>query len=635
MTAVEPLLGSAERPTSVATPQLARYVTPQGRPDPDASKGWLRRLWPVVAPMKWGLAVAVGGTAAGMLVRTVIPAVLMLAVDNALDDRTAAIGPYAWGLAALTIIGFATGYAARVQMFKVAFRVETALRHAVFDHLSRLSASFYDTSETGQLLARANGDIRAVQMFLNFGPFMALSLAFLVFALALMLAVSVPLTLVTVLPVPVVAYIGLKSRHPQLPVWWLVMARQADVATLTEENIAGVRVVKSFAGERHEVRRMAGVADQLRWAQVKGADVSARYIPALEHLPRLGLVVVLLYGGLLAEQEQIGIGALIAFSSYVMILQVPFRFIGHLIQMGQRAKASALRVYEIFDQPIDVVESPDAVDVDGGPGRVEFRDVRFGYGADHDVLQDFSLDVAPGETVAIVGETASGKSTVARLLPRFYDVRDGSVQIDGTDIRQATLDSLRRTVGVVLDDPFLFSMSVRDNIAFADPTASDESVRAAAAAAQALEFIEELEHGFDEVLGERGYTLSGGQRQRISLARALLHDPQILVLDDATSAIDAGVEERIHSALRHAMVDRTVIVIAHRLSTIALADRVVLLERGRVVASGTHADLLVGEPKYRELLEHFGDQSGDESDNHAGAGNGADPGAGNEIGFEP
>ena len=629
MTAVKPSLGSGEptagaaassvtptisgdtqdegsRPTSVATPQLARYVTPQGRPSPDASKGWLRRLWPVVAPMRWGMAVSVGGTAVGMLVRTVIPAVLMLAVDNSLDERTGPIAPYAWALA-----GF-DDHRIRQRIRRAGCRCSRSLsgsRQHCGTRCSTTSRGSQHRSTTparpGQLLARANGDIRAVQLFLNFGPFMMLSLASLVFALALMLAVSVPLTLVTVLPVPVVAYMGLKSRHPQLPVWWLVMARQADVATLTEENIAGVRVVKSFAGERHEVRRMEGVADQLRWAQVKGADVSARYIPALEHLPRLGLVVVLLYGGLLAEQEQIGIGALIAFSAYVMILQVPFRFIGHLIQMGQRAKASALRVYEIFDQPIDVVEAPDAVDIDGGPGRVEFRDVRFGYGSDHDVLRDFNLDIEPGETVAIVGETASGKSTVARLLPRFYDVRGGSVSIDGIDIRQAKLDSLRRTVGVVLDDPFLFSMSVRDNIAFADPTASDESVRAAAAAAQALEFIEDLEHGFDDVLGERGYTLSGGQRQRISLARALLHDPQILVLDDATSAIDAGVEERIHSALRHAMVDRTVIVIAHRLSTIALADRVVLLEHGQVVASGTHADLLTEEPKYGALLEHF------------------------------
>jgi ATP-binding cassette subfamily B protein len=384
-----------------------------------------------------------------------------------------------------------------------------------------------------------------------------------------------------------------------------VMARQADVATVVEENIAGVRVVKSFAGERHQIARMAGVADQLRWAQVKGADISARYIPPLEHLPRLGLVAVLLYGGLLAEEGEITVGTLVAFSSYVVLLQVPFRFIGFLIQMGQRAKASAMRVYEIFDTPVTITERDDAVDISGGLGEVEFRDVRFGYGEDADVLKGFSLRIAPGETVALVGETASGKSTVARLLPRFYDPRAGTVSIDGTDTRLATLESLRRTVGVVLDEPFLFSMSIRDNIAFADPTASDERVRAAADAAQALGFIEELEDGFDEVVGERGYTLSGGQRQRIALARALLADPQVLVLDDATSAIDVRVEELIHAALRKATVHHTMIVIAHRLSTIALADRVVLLDEGTIVAEGTHLDLLTSEPRYRTLLQHL------------------------------
>ncbi len=356
---------------------------------------------------------------------------------------------------------------------------------------------------------------------------------------------------------------------------------------------------------------MAGVADQLRWAQVQGADVSARFIPALEHLPRFGLVAVLLYGGLLVEDGTLKVGALVAFSAYVVILQVPFRFIGHLIQMAQRAKASALRVYEIFDVEVDITERDDAVDISGGPGEVEFRDVRFGYGVDADVLQGFSLRVAPGETVAIVGETASGKTTVARLLPRFYDVRDGAVLIDGTDVRDATLETLRDMVGVVLDDPFLFSMSIRDNIAFADPTASDERVRAAATAAQAIDFINALDDGFDEVVGERGYTLSGGQRQRIALARALLHDPQVLVLDDATSAIDVRVEEFIHAALRAATADRTVIVIAHRLSTIALADRVVLLEGGVVAAIGTHDQLLATEPRYRQLLEHLEDVEDD------------------------
>lgn len=600
--------------TALATSELARYPEPQGRPHPDASKGWLRRLWPVVRPTRFLLLVAIVGTMIGMAARTIVPAVLMLAIDNALDEQTDSIAPYAWALAGLTVVSALSGFAARRAMFRVGFRVETAMRHAVFDHLSRMSADFYDRSETGQLLARANGDIRAVQMFLNFGPFMTLSLISLLFALALMLAVSVPLTLVTIIPIPIVAFIGLKSRHPQLPAWWLVMARQADVATLVEENIAGVRVVRNFGGEQHEVARMAGVADQLRWAMVKGADVSARYIPALEHLPRLSLAVVLLYGGLLVEDGTLGIGALVAFSSYVVMVQVPFRFIGHLVQMAQRAKASAMRVYEVFDEPETIVERDDAVDLaagGGARGAVSFRDVRFGYGGDADVLRGFSLDISPGETIALVGETASGKSTVARLLPRFYDVRGGSIEIDGVDIRDATLESLRNTVGVALDDPFLFSMSIRDNVAFADPTASDERVRAAAEAAQAIEFIEDLDDGFDEVVGERGYTLSGGQRQRISLARALLHDPQVLVLDDATSAIDVRVEEKIHAGLREATADRTVIVIAHRLSTIALADRVVFLDAGVVAGTGTHEELMRSEPRYQELLEHLEEPDGE------------------------
>jgi ATP-binding cassette subfamily B protein len=595
--------------TAVATEDLARYLEPEGRPDPDTSKGWIRRLLPVIAPMKVGLIVATTGTTIGMVARIVVPAVLMLAIDNALDEQTDSIAPYAIAIGVLSVVGFVSSYAARREMFRVAFRVETAMRHAVFDHLSRMSASFYDRSETGQLLARANGDIRSVQMFLNFGPFMVLSLASLVIALGFMFAVSVPLTLVTIIPIPIVAFIGLRSRHPQLPAWWLVMARQAEVATLVDENIAGVRVVKNFAGEQHEVARMAGVADQLRWAMVKGADVTARYVPALEHLPRMSMVAVLLYGGLLVEDGTLGIGALVAFSSYVVMVQVPFRFIGHLVQMAQRAKASSLRVFEIFDEEITIADIEQPTDISKARGRVQFNDVRFGYGGDADVLRGFMLDIQPGETVALVGETASGKSTVARLLPRFYDVRSGAIQIDGVDVREASLSSLRSVVGVALDDPFLFSMSIRDNIAFADPTASDERVRAAAQAAQALGFIEELDNGFDEVVGERGYTLSGGQRQRISLARALLHDPQVLVLDDATSAIDVRVEEKIHAGLRVATADRTVIVIAHRLSTISLADRVVLLDEGVVAATGVHEDLIKSEPRYRRLLEHMEDDS--------------------------
>jgi ATP-binding cassette subfamily B protein len=603
--------------TALATDELARYPEPLGRPNPDSSLGWLRRLWPVVQPMRTGLIISIAGTAIGMLARTLVPAVLMLAIDDALDEQTNTLTPYAIALVVLTVIAFVSGFLARRAMFRVAFRVETAMRHAVFEHLSHMSSSYYDRSETGQLLARANGDIRAVQMFLNFGPFMALSLASLLIAFVLMMAVSVPLTLLTIIPIPIVAFIGLRSRHPQLPAWWLVMARQADVATLVEENIAGVRVVRNFAGEEHEIARMTGVADQLRWAMVKGADVSARYIPALEHLPRMSQVIVLLYGGLLVESGDIGVGALVAFSAYVVMVQVPFRFIGHLVQMAQRAKASAMRVYEVFDEPITIVEAEDAVDITGSCGEVTFRDVHFGYANDADVLQGFDLTIEPGETVALVGATASGKSTVARLLPRLYDVRSGAIEIDGVDIRDATLHSVRAQIGVALDDPFLFSMSIRDNIAFSNPTASDDEVRAAAETAQAAGFIAELDDGYDEVVGERGYTLSGGQRQRISLARALLHDPQVLVFDDATSAIDVRVEEKIHAGLREATAGRTVIVIAHRVSTISLADRVVLLSDGRVAATGTHEELLVTEPRYRELLEHM-DHNGDDDADEGG-----------------
>ena len=374
--------------TAISTDDLARYEAPNGRPDEDQSKGWVRRLWPVVRPMRRGMAIALFGTAIGMLARTLIPFVLMLAIDNALDERTDPIAPYAWALVVLTIISFVAGYASRVQMFKVAFRVENAMRYAVYEHLSRMSASFYDRSETGQLLARANGDIRAVQMFLNFGPFMVLSLASLLIALVLMLTVSVPLTLVTIIPIPIVAAIGLKSRHPQLPAWWLVMARQADVATL----------------RRGEHRRRASGAElcggeprgrpdgRCRRPASLGTGQGRRHLGSLHprprapspHEPRRRPALRRAAGRGGGESR---IGALVAFSSYVVMVQVPFRFIGHLVQMAQRAKASAIRVYEVFDEPVTITEPEHPIDLVGSTGALSMRDVRFGYGGDADVLR--------------------------------------------------------------------------------------------------------------------------------------------------------------------------------------------------------------------------------------------------------
>ncbi len=331
----------------------------------------------------------------------------------------------------------------------------------------------------------------------------------------------------------------------------------------------------------------------------------AQYAPLLEALPRLGLAAVLLYGGLLAIDGEVTVGTLVAFSTYVVLLQAPFRTLGFMLMLAQRAAASAGRIYEILDTEAEIVDRPGAVDLVEPRGEVELRDVTFRYGEAGPVLEHLDLHLAPGETVALIGRTGSGKSTIARLLPRFYDASEGAVLVDGHDVRDLTVRSLRAAIGLVLDEPFLFSASVRDNIAYGRPDASDDDVRAAARAAGAEEFIDALPEGFDSEVGERGYTLSGGQRQRVAIARTLLDDPAILILDDATSAIDVQVEEEIHAALRVLMEGRTTLVIAHRLSTINLAERVVLLEGGRIVADGTHAGLMATEPRYAEVLAHI------------------------------
>jgi ATP-binding cassette subfamily B protein len=388
------------------------------------------------------------------------------------------------------------------------------------------------------------------------------------------------------------------------PVSWIIQARLAEVATIVDENVNGVRVVKSFAAEQQQLRALSGAAEKVQWGYIKDADLRARFTPLVQNLPQLGLVLVLLFGGYMVIHGELGIGAILAFNAYLLMLQAPFMMLGMLIMMGQRAAASAERIYEIIDEEPTVTDKPDAVDLTDCRGDVRFSHVDFAYDSEAErlVLADFDLHIAPGETVALVGRTGAGKSTVARLLNRFYDVRHGSIQIDGHDVRDLTLSSLRANVGVVLDEPFLFSVSVRDNIAYGKPSATFDEVEAAARAAGAHEFITHLENGYDTVVGERGYTLSGGQRQRIAIARTLLVNPPIMVLDDATSAIDVQVEQMIHASLRVQMLGRTTLIIAHRLSTIALADRVVLLDQQKVVADGTHAELLESTPLYAEVL---------------------------------
>ncbi len=602
---------------------VARYPAPRTGIDPDRSKGWIRRVLPVVLAHRLVLSVSLVMALVALLVQIAAPAVTAEAIDKALIDQTEPLGRYVVILIGLGLARGVLAYGYRFGLYKVAYRIETDLRSIVYRHLTRLSFSFYDRVQSGQLISRANSDIRSVQMFLAFAPLISLSVLSFLLALVVMLTISVPLTVAAIVCLPGVYVLGVLLRQKVFPLSWIVQARTADLATIVDENVNGVRVVKSFAAERRQIDQLARSAKRLQWANLATVDARARYTPFMENLPRFGLVIVLLYGGWLVIDGQIQLGALVAFNAYILMMQTPFRLLGFFLMLQQRAAASAERIYEMLDERPEIVDRPDATDLLDPVGRIEFRDVRFGYGGggerDHegkaatpegpDVLDGFSLTVEPGETVALVGRTGSGKSTVARLLPRFYDVRDGAVLVDGHDVRDLTLVSLRSHIGLVLDEPFLFSTSVRDNIAYGRPDASLDDVVAASRAAQAHDFIEALPDGYDSVIGERGYTLSGGQRQRIAIARTLLVNPTMLVLDDATSAIDVRIESKIHDALATLLDSRTTVVIAHRLSTISLADRVALLESGRVVASGTHAELMATEPRYVEVLAHLADDT--------------------------
>lgn len=587
----------------------SRYSRPRHAIDPDTTKGWLRRLSPVVWSQR---NIFVIGITSG-LIATLATVLVPLAVGRGLDaiDEGATVTPYVVALFVLAFCRFVFGFGYRYNLFRAAHRIEADLRNLIYERLTELSFGYWDRMQSGQVISRANSDIRSIQILFSFGPLIAMQLVLLVIAVIVMVAIDLGLTAVALAPLPFVFLIGVRLRNRIFPLSWVVQARQADVATIVDENIQGTRVVKAFAQEPRQVQLLAEAARRLRWAGTEVADTRASHAPAMEAFPRLGLALVLLYGGLQAIDGDLRIGSLVAFSAYVVLLATPFRMVGFMLLQWQRASAASVRVFEILDEPPAITDPPDPVRLPDPEGRIEFDHVRFAYPVSDgtEVLTDLSFTVDPGETVAIVGATGSGKSTIARLLPRFYDVDDGWVFVDDHDVRNLSLHDLRDTVNVVTDDPFLFATSVFDNVAFARPDAPPHLVDEAIADAAAADFVADLPGGVDSEIGERGLTLSGGQRQRIALARALLADPKILVLDDATSAIDVAVEERIHDAIRRRQADRTTILIAHRLSTIALADRVLLMEGGRIVASGAHHHLLATDPRYAAILADI--QEGD------------------------
>ncbi|MGH3080581.1 MAG: ABC transporter ATP-binding protein [Gaiellaceae bacterium] len=574
--------------------------------DTPSYRGTFWRLLGFLKPYKWSLAVsivlAVGSQAAAVAMAFLTGGGLERAVESA-ELRT--IWGFALAILALGLVRSLLMMGRRLISGRQALAVEFDMRNGLYSKLLRLSYGFYDRHQTGQLMSRATVDLQAVRFFLGYGLiFFFQHVLTIVGVTAVMFLLDWRLALTATAITPLIVFVAYRYSSVSHPVLRDVQQKMADVATVAEESIVGVHVVKSFAQEKTEAGKFADRSEAVFGRSVDANRQRALYVPLLSFLPVVAQAVVLLVGGRMVVTGSLGLGAFITFNVLVAMMIMPLRMLGMWIGQAQRATASGERIFEVMDEPEEVADAPDAAELPPGDGRLRFEDVTFGYDDERPVLQGIDLELEPGKTVALIGHTGSGKTTLASLVPRFYDVDAGRITVDGLDIRDAKLTSLRRSIGAVAQDPFLFSASVRENIAFGRPDATDEEVEHAARQAQAAEFIEELPEGYETVIGERGITLSGGQRQRIAIARALLVDPRILILDDATASVDATTEARIRLGLREAMKGRTTIIIAHRLSTLALADELVVLDRGRIAARGTHEELLHRSPVYREIYEH-------------------------------
>jgi ABC-type multidrug transport system fused ATPase/permease subunit len=592
-------------------------------------RGWFRRLDLFLSRHRKTFVAAIVLSIVGQVLLGLIPLIQSVVVDDAVIDDRRPLGPWLALMVGVGVVSYAVNLARRYLGARVSLDVQNDMRIAIHRHLQHLDATRHDQLSTGDVMSRATADVTLVQMFLNQVPMVAANLAFLLVALVVMVSLSPMLTLVVAVCVPLFAYLAVRFRNRVFPASWNDQRLSGEVAGVVDETVSGVRVVKAFGQERREQDLLVDSARDLYGSRMRTARLTAKFGATLQAIPNLGQVGVLAVGGWLALRGEVTLGTFSAFSSYLVQLVAPVRLLSGVMATSQQARAGAERVFELLDLPAAVADRPGAEPLPRPNGRIDLDRVTFAYEGGEPVVRDLSLTVEPGERVALVGGSGSGKTTVANLMARVYDPDAGTVSIDGHDVRDVTIESVRRAVGVVAEEAFLFGTTIRENVAFAKPDATADEVEQAARMAQAHRFVSALPEGYDTMVGERGFTLSGGQRQRLALARAALANPAVLVLDDATSAVDSRTEAAIHASFDEVVAGRTTILIAHRASTLRLADRVVVLDRGSIAAEGTHEGLLRTSPLYRELLTGPDDLRAEDRRGEGGNGNGKGAGNGN------
>lgn len=563
--------------------------------------GWARRLIGYAWRYRRNVLLALGSSLAGMAVMALVPLITKVIIDDVVGDHTRSLAVWTGLLVVAAVLVYISTYIRRYYGGRLALDVQHDLRTEMYGTITRLDGKRQDELSTGQVVGRATSDLQLIQGLLFMLPMTIGNVLLFIISLVIMAWLSPLLTLVAIAVAPALWFIARRSRSRLFPATWYAQGQAAAVAGVVDGAVSGVRVVKGFGQEEQETGKLREVGRRLFAGRLRTIRLNSRYTPALQAVPALGQVAMLALGGWLATRGEITLGTFVAFSTYLAQLVGPVRMLAMVLTVGQQARAGVERVLELIDTEPTMKDGTKELPADA-PASVEFDDVRFGYDEERPVLDGFSLTIEPGKTVAVVGASGSGKSTVSLLLPRFYDVTHGAVLVGGHDVRELTQQSLRAAIGLVPEDSFLFSDTVRANIAYGFPDATQEQIEEAARAAQADRFIAELPAGYDTKVGEHGLTLSGGQRQRVALARAILTDPRLLLLDDATSAVDARVEHEIHEALRQVMAGRTTLLIAHRRSTLGLADRIAVLEHGRLADIGTHEELERRSALYRRLL---------------------------------